>query len=130
MAFNREERVADEVRRIVSELISSELDDPRVPAFTSITDVRVSRDFNYADLHISVLAGDREVQEAAVKALNKAKGFLRKGLSQRIKLRVTPELRFHLDDSYEKGQRIDELLAELKAGKSTDTTDNTELESE
>ncbi len=112
MAFKREDRVADEVRKIVADIITTELDDPRVPTFTSITSARVSRDFNYADLYVSVL-GTAEEQEQAIKALTKAKGFLRKSLSQRIKLRVTPELRFHLDDSYEKGKRIDDLLAEV-----------------
>ena len=113
MAFKREERVADEVKRIVADLIRTELDDPRVPVFTSLTEVTVSKDFNYADLYVSVLA-DRDGKEEAVKALNNAKGFLRSALAKRIDLRVSPELRFHLDDSFDKGKRIDELLAQVR----------------
>ncbi len=115
MAFKRENRVADEVKRLTAEIIRTELDDPRVPVFTSITDVTVSSDFNYADLYVSVLAQAKDKQVEAVEALNTAKGFLRKELSQRLKLRVTPELRFHLDDSFDKGQRIDEILEQVKA---------------
>ena len=124
MAFKRENRVADEVKRLTAEIIRTELDDPRVPVFTSITDVTVSSDFNYADLYVSVLAQDKDKQAEAVEALNSAKGFLRKTLSQRLKLRVTPELRFHLDDSFDKGQRIDEILEQVKSEKN----DNVEVE--
>ena len=124
MAFKRENRVADEVKRLTAEIIRTELDDPRVPVFTSITDVTVSSDFNYADLYVSVLAQDKDKQAEAVEALNSAKGFLRKTLSQRLKLRVTPELRFHLDDSFDKGQRIDEILGQVKSEKN----DNVDVE--
>lgn len=124
MAFKRENRVADEVKRLTAEIIRTELDDPRVPVFTSITDVTVSSDFNYADLYVSVLAQAKDKQVEAVEALNSAKGFLRKELSQRLKLRVTPELRFHLDDSFDKGQRIDEILEQVKA----DRAENAEVE--
>ena len=127
MAFKRENRVADEVKRLTAEIIRTELDDPRVPVFTSITDVTVSSDFNYADLYVSVLAQDKDKQVEAVEALNSAKGFLRKTLSQRLKLRVTPELRFHLDDSFDKGQRIDEILEQVKSEK-TDNVDDDETE--
>ena len=124
MAFKRENRVADEVKRLTAEIIRTELDDPRVPVFTSITDVTVSSDFNYADLYVSVLAQAKDKQVEAVEALNSAKGFLRKELSQRLKLRVTPELRFHLDDSFDKGQRIDEILEQVKSEKN----DNVDVE--
>ena len=127
MAFKRENRVADEVKRLTAEIIRTELDDPRVPVFTSITDVTVSSDFNYADLYVSVLAQDKDKQVEAVEALNSAKGFLRKTLSQRLKLRVTPELRFHLDDSFDKGQRIDEILEKVKSEKA-DNVDVDETE--
>ena len=124
MGFKRENRVADEVKRLTAEIIRTELDDPRVPVFTSITDVTVSSDFNYADLYVSVLAQAKDKQVEAVEALNSAKGFLRKELSQRLKLRVTPELRFHLDDSFDKGQRIDEILEQVKSEKN----DNVDVE--
>lgn len=129
MAFKRENRVADEVKRLTAEIIRTELDDPRVPVFTSITDVTVSSDFNYADLYVSVLAQDKDKQVEAVEALNSAKGFLRKTLSQRLKLRVTPELRFHLDDSFDKGQRIDEILEKVKSEKA-DNVDVDETEAD
>ena len=129
MAFKRENRVADEVKRLTAEIIRTELDDPRVPVFTSITDVTVSSDFNYADLYVSVLAQDKDKQVEAVEALNSAKGFMRKSLSQRLKLRVTPELRFHLDDSFDKGQRIDEILEKVKSEK-VDNVDVDETEAE
>ena len=114
MAFKREDRVADEVKRIIGNIISREMDDPRIPTFTSVTDVEVSKDFSYADLYISVLAASREEQEEAIKALNQARGYLRTGLAQNLDLRITPELRFHLDDTYAKGKKIDDLIKKVK----------------
>lgn len=86
----------------------------------SITGVDVSRDFSYARVHVTVMKRpepDTEVQllektqaEEAVKALNKAAGFLRSLLSKRLKLRTTPKLQFHYDESIARGRYLSDLI--------------------
>lgn len=109
MAVRREDRVADEVKRVLAKTIMSDLKDPRVPPFTSVTEVKVTRDFSYATCFISVL-GSAEVKKTALEALDNSKGYLRSILAKHLNMRVTPELRFRLDDTYEQAKRIDELI--------------------
>jgi ribosome-binding factor A len=70
----------------------------------------VSSDFRHADVHVSVL-GPESDREQAIAGLTSARGFLRRELARRLSLRVTPELKFHLDRGAEHSQRIEELLA-------------------
>lgn len=109
MAVRREDRVADEVKRILAKSIQRDLKDPRVPPFTSVTDVKVTRDFSYATCFVSVL-GSPDEQKACLEALEKSKGFLRSKIAKQLTIRVTPELRFKLDDTYERAKRIDQLI--------------------
>jgi len=79
----------------------------------SVTRVEVSSDLGHARIHISVL-GNEEKQQQTMKVLEKAKGFIRTELAQRIQLRHAPELEFRLDKSIEHGIRISSLLDEIK----------------
>jgi len=85
--------------------------DPRVEGVT-ITEVKVTPDLRFADVYVSRLGGDAERKEA-VQGLEAAAGFLRHELAPRIDLRFVPELRFHLDRSWEQGARIEALLEEI-----------------
>lgn len=111
MAVRREDRVADEVKRILARTIQMDLKDPRVPVFTSVTEVEVTRDFSYATCYISVL-GTPEEKKACLEALENSKGYLRSVLAKNLSLRVTPELRFKADNTYEQARRIDQLIDE------------------
>lgn len=108
----RTERVADQIRRELSELIQREVRDPRV-ALVTVTRVEVSADFRHASVHVSAL-GTEEARAGALRGLDSARGFLRRELSQRLSLRVTPELRFFLDRGAEHSQEISSLLDRLR----------------
>ena len=104
----RTQRVGDLIRTELSDLFQRELRDPRV-RLANVTRVEVSSDFRHADVHVSVLGTEAE-REQAITGLVSARGFLRRELAQRMSLRTTPELKFHLDRGAEHSQRISELL--------------------
>lgn len=107
----RQAKVGDEMRRILAELIRNDMKDPRIPLMTSITEVQVSGDLGYAKVYVSVMASPEE-QKACLQALKKAQGFLRSELGRKMRLRVLPELQFLLDESIERGNRLDKLIDE------------------
>lgn len=111
MAIKRSERVGDEMKRILALAIQNDLKDPRIPAFTSITDIRVAGDIGHAFVAISVL-GSSDEQKEAMEGLESAKGFLRTKLAREMRLRKVPELHFELDTSAEKGAHMDRLIDE------------------
>lgn len=108
----RTERVGDLIRAELSELIRRQMRDPRV-ALASISAVFVARDFSHATVKVSALGSESE-RVGAVEALERGKGFLRRELSRRLTLRITPELHFELDRGAEHSQRISDLLEAVK----------------
>jgi ribosome-binding factor A len=110
----RTERVGDLIRAELAELVQHEMRDPRV-ALVTVTTVEVSADLRYASVGVSAL-GDDARRDAAVAALDSARGFLRRELARRLSLRVVPELRFHLDRGAEHSRRISDLLDSLHTG--------------
>jgi ribosome-binding factor A len=105
-------RVADLLRRELSELLIHRVRDPRVRLAT-VSHVEVSPDLRRAEVWVSVL-GDEEQRNEAVAGLVHARGFLRSELAHRLKsLKVTPELVFELDRGAEHSQRISDLLEDL-----------------
>ncbi|NLJ75674.1 MAG: 30S ribosome-binding factor RbfA [Peptococcaceae bacterium] len=112
MSF-RPERLAEAIKKEISELLREELKDPRI-GFASITSVEVSRDLRYANVFVSVL-GESEQQKITVKTLQGAQGFIRGELGKRIRLRYTPEINFKLDQSISHGSRIIALMEKVRA---------------
>lgn len=106
--FNRSERVAGQMRRELAQLVQAEVKDPAV-GFVSISDVEVSRDLAHAKVFVTVFKADEAPR--SIRALQKAAGFLRSRLGQKMHIRNVPELHFHHDDSVETGMRIDRLIA-------------------
>ncbi|MDO9535262.1 MAG: 30S ribosome-binding factor RbfA [Bacillota bacterium] len=106
-------RVAEEIKKEVSDILRSELKDPRIVKMTSVTDVETSRDISYAKIFVSIY-GDKDEQETILKVLNKAAGFIRSEIGKRIRIRHTPEIEFLLDRSMEYGAHIESVLKELE----------------
>ncbi|MGI6097988.1 MAG: 30S ribosome-binding factor RbfA [Dethiobacteria bacterium] len=115
MARGRATRIASELKKEMSDILQNELKDPRVKGIPSITGVEVSRDLRHAKFFISVF-GSKDDKEQTFKALEKAKGFIRTEIGQRIRLRHTPEIHFEEDHSLEYGARISEVLRKLEKG--------------
>ena len=109
-SFSRRDRVAEQVRREIAELIRSELKDPRV-GMISITDVEVTPDYAHAKVFFSTLGGAAQVPDVLA-GLGKASGFLRRELGKRIRIHTTPQLHFVFDQSLERGMDMDQLIRE------------------
>ncbi|GGN90248.1 30S ribosome-binding factor RbfA [Saccharibacillus kuerlensis] len=112
MAKIRVGRVAEEIKKELSQLIQSELKDPRI-GFVTVTDVEVTGDLSQANVYLSIF-GDDEQKEKSLAGISKATGFLRSEIGKRIRLRHTPELLFHIDQSIEYGSKIESLLGQIK----------------
>ncbi len=107
----KEKRLEGIIRKDISDIIQFEVKDADV-GFVTITDVDVSADHSYAKVYVTFL-GKQARAEAGLKALNRAKGFIRSELAQRLAIRRTPELTFVIDETEEHGRHIDELIASI-----------------
>ncbi len=116
----RPERVADQIRAALGELLAREVHDPGV-GFLTITEVRVTADLRLARVYYSALGDDRRRADAA-RALVRATPFLRRPVAARLRLRRAPELEFRADDSLDRQARIEELLRELHAADAAPAT--------
>lgn len=111
MSDLRANRVGEQMKKELGDIISRKIKDPRV-GFVTITDVEVTGDLQQAKVFISVLGEDKQKQDTLI-GLAKAKGFIRSEIGKRIRLRKTPELFFEFDEAIEKGNRIEHILREL-----------------
>ena len=123
--FSRKDRVAEQIRRELADLLRTELKDPRV-GMISITDVEVTADYAHAKVFFSTLAGSEHLEDVMT-GLQKASGFLRRELGKRISIHMTPQLHFVFDQSLERGADLSKLIQEaLAISASSDQTPETE----
>jgi ribosome-binding factor A len=112
--------VADQIRSELAALLSREVHDPGI-GFVTLTRVQVSPDLQLARVWYTAL-GDDKTRAASGRALERAAPFLRRQLSNRLRLRRSPELRFTYDESIAGQDRIEQILHELHSG--DDETDD------
>ncbi len=106
----RMQRLADQIQREIAGLIRSELKDPRLGMVT-ISAVKVSKDMGYAEIYVTVLGKELDVDYApSLAVLNNAAGFLRGALGKSLQVRMIPRLRFHYDEVVVRGNRMAELI--------------------
>ena len=105
-------RINGEVQKALSEIIRSDLKDPRIHPMTSVVQVSVTPDLKICKAYISVLA-DEEQAKDTIRGLKSAEGFIRRMLAKTINLRNTPELTFVLDESIEYGVTLSKLIDEV-----------------
>jgi ribosome-binding factor A len=111
--YSRKDRVSEQIRRELAELIRTELKDPRV-GMISLTDVEVTADYAHAKVFFSTLAAGDNLP-AVMTGLQKASGFLRRELGKRISIHMTPQLHFVFDQSLERGADLSKLIDEALA---------------
>jgi ribosome-binding factor A len=109
--FDRINRISEEMKKEVSNIIQNELKDPRVSKLVSIVSLNVAKDLRYAKVYVSVLGNEEEKKNALV-GLKSASGFIRREVGHRMQLRLTPEIHFELDNSIEHGVYISKLINE------------------
>ena len=108
----RLKRIQDQIMRVLTEVLESKVSDPRLEN-VYVTDVSVDRELDYANIYVSSLAGSSQAEDI-LNGLKNAAGFIRYSLSQEVKLRVMPKLRFYWDETPEKADRIESLLDEIR----------------
>ena len=115
--FQRSDRVAEQVRRDLADLIRTELKDPRV-GMVSLTEVELTPDYAHAKIYFTTL-NDAHLEEI-LQGLKRASGFLRRELGRRIHIHTLPELHFIYDSSLERGMNLSQLIDEANARSAED----------
>ena len=110
MASSRMRRINEVLREVVGAAISTELSDPRI-GFVTVTSVETSPDLRTAKVFVSVLGTDEE-REATVEGLRSSHGVLQSRIAAETRMKRTPTLTFHYDDTIAQGVRITQLLGE------------------
>jgi ribosome-binding factor A len=108
MAGPRMRRINEVLREVVGAAISVELSDPRI-GFVTVTSVETSPDLRAAKVFVSVL-GDTEEREASLEGLRSSHGVIQSRIAAETRMKRTPTLTFHYDDTIEKASRVSELL--------------------
>ncbi len=106
----KQNRLDQEVKKIISETLITEIKDPRLSGMITVTGVKVTRDYSFATVYITAYDGDLD---EVMLALNKSKGVFKRAIASQMKIRKIPELIFKYDDSFENGMHIEELLNSL-----------------
>ena len=112
MSERRQQRVAAEIERRASQFIREELKDPRL-GFLTITGVEINSDLTHATIFVSVL-GDEEEQKQTMRALQSARGLIKRDIGDWLRIRTTPDIVFKLDTSIERGTHILQLMKALE----------------
>jgi ribosome-binding factor A len=110
---DRPARVAHELQREISSLLTRGLKDPRITGFVTVTGAKMSPDLKEATVYVSV-HGDEKTREQTLAGLAAASGFLKREVSRAIGLRWVPNLHFRYDPSVAEGDKIERLLKEVK----------------
>ncbi|MCB1960629.1 MAG: 30S ribosome-binding factor RbfA [Rhodocyclaceae bacterium] len=106
--FSRAQRVSEQIRRELAELLRTEVKDPRV-GFITLTDVEITPDYAHAKVFFTSMSGTDGLDEILV-GLRRATGFLRRELGRRVRIHTLPELHFHYDASVERGAALSALI--------------------
>jgi len=106
MASRRYNRLSEEIKRALSDIIRSDVKDSRISELMSITGVQVTEDLKFAKIYVS----DYKDIDTTLIALESAKGFIKREIGKRVKMRIIPELIFMRDDSIERGLHISKLI--------------------
>jgi ribosome-binding factor A len=103
------DRLNNTFAREISKIIHDEIKDKDI-GFVTITEVRITNDLSFAKVYITTLDNDRD---KVLKALNKASGFIRSLLCDRVDVRKMPEIHFIYDESIEYGKKIEDIIERI-----------------
>ena len=105
-------RIDEELKKEISHVITFELQNSEITGLVSVTKVKITPDLRFAKIYVSLLNSKSKVK--TMEALKKSSGFIRTQIAKKINLRITPELVFELDESIEAGERIEQILKQIK----------------
>ena len=110
MASIKQKRLEGIIRKNLSEIIQFEVKDPNI-GFVTITDVKVTNDHSFATVYVTFIGATN--RKEAIAALERAKGFIRSELSQRLDIRRCPDLIFKIDTAEDNARHIDEIIEKI-----------------
>ena len=102
-------RINEELKKEISHVITFELKNANITGLISVTKVKITPDLRFARVYVSLLNSKSKVK--TMDGLQNASGYIRSQIARKINLRVTPDLKFELDESMEYGERMDKIIA-------------------
>ena len=111
MSNIRANRVAEQMKKELGDILTQKIKDPRI-GFDTVTDVEISPDLQESKIFVSIF-GTEEEKEQTLVGLAKSKGFIRSEIGKRIRLRKVPEISFEIDETIEYGNRIERIIRNL-----------------
>lgn len=123
--FSRSQRMAEQIRRDLAEIVRDELKDPRM-GFLSFSAVKLSRDLGNAVIYCSVMEEEKQAETLAT--LNRATGFLRSKLAARMRSRTVPILKFINDESMTRGAAMETLIRKAINQDESKSADDADLD--
>jgi ribosome-binding factor A len=121
MPSYRPQKVANVIRKVVSEAIAKKLSDPRIEGMPSVTRVEVSGDLEHAKVYVSVMGTDSE-QRMTMRGLGSAAGYIQRLVGSELHIRHCPHLSFHQDESLKRAAETIRLIEEVTADQPSDST--------
>ncbi len=112
---NRPDRIRKTMMKEIGDILLKDIRDSRIKGIVSVTDLELASDYSFAKVYVSVLCKDDE-KDAAIEALKEKEPHVRYEIGKRIRLRLTPKIEFHLDDSLERGSRVSALIDKIAKG--------------
>ena len=109
--MQRHERLEQDVKIALSDIIMNEVKEPSVTGLISVTDVKITPDQKYAKVYVSIFG--KENKNKVIEALKKATGFIKRELGRRVRMRNMPDITFELDNSMEYGEHMDRVIKEV-----------------
>lgn len=121
MSYPRVNRINEEYKKVISQIIRNDLKDPRISGLASVVSVDVTKDLSYATVYISVLGSEDEKMNT-MEGLTKSAGYVRREVGKKVKLHHTPVILFKVDNSIEYGVSMAQKIAEISKKNTTDST--------
>jgi ribosome-binding factor A len=112
--FSRARRIEQQILKEIANLLRFDRKDPRL-AWVTPVDVRLSPDYSIASIYVGIMGKSGDEAQAVVRVLADAAGYFRSELGKRMKLRITPQLRFFYDSVEDEAQKVDALLRKASA---------------
>lgn len=109
--MQRHERLEQDVKVAISQIVAYEVKEPSVTGLISVTDVKITKDQKYAKVYVSIYG--KKNKQKVIDALKKATGFIKSELARRVRMRNIPSLEWEIDDSIEYGNYMDKVIADV-----------------
>ncbi|WDP91447.1 MAG: 30S ribosome-binding factor RbfA [Desulfobacter sp.] len=120
--YTRADRVSNAIQTAITDLLSRKIQDPRLEMVT-VSGVKLSPDLSIATVYVTVFGDDKRKQDA-LDGFRKSKGYIKKSIAPKLGLKFMPELRFFLDDTFDRAARLDALIDAAPKGEGREDTED------